>query len=54
LLAIIEMLLKGCGCLLGVTIEDGIAALRLERAVELSLQRNAPVRLVEATDDVSE
>jgi predicted dehydrogenase len=35
----------------GCTIGDGIAALKLERAVELSLRRNALVRLEEATDD---
>ncbi len=33
------------------TIDDGIAALRLERAVELSLERGARVRLEEVQDD---
>jgi myo-inositol 2-dehydrogenase/D-chiro-inositol 1-dehydrogenase len=35
----------------GCTIDDGIAALRLERAVNLSLERGARVRLAEVTGD---
>jgi predicted dehydrogenase len=34
------------------TIDDGIAALRLERAIERSVRRGARVMLSEATDDV--
>jgi predicted dehydrogenase len=37
----------------GATIDDGIAALRLERAVELSLAEKRPVGLMEASDDVA-
>jgi myo-inositol 2-dehydrogenase/D-chiro-inositol 1-dehydrogenase len=36
----------------GATIEDGVAAIRLERAIELSIERGARVSLSEATDDV--
>ncbi|HEY7035842.1 MAG TPA: Gfo/Idh/MocA family oxidoreductase [Thermomicrobiales bacterium] len=36
----------------GATIADGIAALRLERAIELSVKHLAPVKLSEASDDV--
>jgi myo-inositol 2-dehydrogenase/D-chiro-inositol 1-dehydrogenase len=36
----------------GATIQDGIAALRLERAIERSLAEKRSVRLEEATDDV--
>jgi myo-inositol 2-dehydrogenase/D-chiro-inositol 1-dehydrogenase len=36
----------------GATIHDGIAALRLERAIERSLAEQRPVRLEEATDHV--
>jgi hypothetical protein len=32
------------------TIDDGIAALRLERAVNLSIQRGQKVRLAEVAD----
>jgi predicted dehydrogenase len=36
----------------GATIEDGIAAIKLERAIELSIKHGAKVKLSEATDDV--
>ena len=36
----------------GATIEDGIAAIRLERAIELSVKHGASVKLSEANDDV--
>ena len=36
----------------GSTIDDGIAAIRLERAIELSVKHGASVKLEEATDNV--